>query len=136
MAQQVLKPLLLGMSALDVEGLWNEMNTATLPYGRKGLAVMAISGVDLALWDLRGKREGKSIAAVLGATPASAARQLPSYSTAPPDAAAAVAEGFGAIKLAIGVYSVLTERDKIVELVRHTREAIGPDVRADTGWTP
>lgn len=124
----MLRPLLLGLSAIDVEALWDAMNTATLPYGRKGLAVMAISGVDLALWDLRGMREGKSIAAILGATPAAAARRLPSYSTAPPDAATAVAEGFGAIKLAIGAFSVLTERDKIVELVRHTREAIGPDV--------
>ena len=49
MTQQVLKQLLVGLSALDVEALWDEMNTATLPYGRKGLAVMAISGVDLAL---------------------------------------------------------------------------------------
>ncbi len=127
--RQVLKPLLLGLSALDVEALWNEMNNATLPYGRKGLAVMAISGVDLALWDLRGKRAGKSVAAILGATPAATDRRLPSYSTAPPDAASAVAEGFAAIKLAIGSFSVLTQRGQIVELVRRTREAIGPGVR-------
>ena len=69
------------------------------------------------------------MAAILGASPTAAARRLPSYSTAPPDAAAAVAEGFGAIKLGIGNYSVLTEREEIVELVRSTREAIGPDVR-------
>ena len=69
------------------------------------------------------------MAAILGASPTAAARRLPSYSTAPPDAAAAVAEGFGAIKLSIGNYSVLTEREEIVELVRSTREAIGPDVR-------
>ena len=53
MVRQVLRPLLLGLSALDVESLWEEMNTAVLPYGRKGLAVMALSGIDLALWDLR-----------------------------------------------------------------------------------
>lgn len=129
MVRQVLKQLLLGLSALDVEALWDEMNTATLPYGRKGLAVMAISGVDLALWDLRGKREGKSVAALLGATPAATTRRLPSYSTAPLDATSAVAEGFTAIKLAVGSFSVLTQRDEIVEVVRRTREAIGPDVR-------
>ena len=44
---------LIARPALDVESLWEEMNTAVLPYGRKGLAVMALSGVDLALWDLR-----------------------------------------------------------------------------------
>eukprot|EP01052_Picozoa_sp_SAG31_P041247 SAG31_NODE_6201_length_2126_cov_3.087321_3_plen_59_part_00 len=43
--ERVLRPLLLGASAQDVEELWEEMNHATLPYGRKGLAVMALSGV-------------------------------------------------------------------------------------------
>jgi hypothetical protein len=35
--------------------MWDQMFRATLPYGRKGLAIHAISAVDLALWDLLGK---------------------------------------------------------------------------------
>ena len=62
---EVLRPLLVGQPAAEVEELWEQMNTATLPYGRKGIAVMALSGVDLALWDLRGKRAGLPVAALL-----------------------------------------------------------------------
>ena len=62
-----LRPLLIGKDASDVEALWEDMYDHTLAYGRKGLAIMAISGVDLALWDLRGKAAGKTIAEVLGA---------------------------------------------------------------------
>jgi L-rhamnonate dehydratase len=128
--QDVLKPLLVGQPAADVEQLWEQMNTVVLPYGRKGLAVMALSGVDLALWDLRGKRAGKSVAALLNpsASMTELGRALPSYITMPTDAAAAVADGFRAIKLAIGHYSVRDDMDKIIELVRETRTAIGDEV--------
>src|SRR5947209_8172479 len=64
----VLRDLLLGRDAGPVEELWEEMYRATLPFGRKGVAIMALSGVDLALWDLRGKAERKSVAALLAAS--------------------------------------------------------------------
>ena len=75
--ETALRHLLIGADASDVEGLWQQMYRATLAYGRKGLALMAISGVDLALWDLRGKREGKAVVEVLGGT----AKQVPAYRT-------------------------------------------------------
>ncbi len=53
----VLRDLLLGRSAEPIDALWAAMYRATLPFGRKGVAIMALSGVDLALWDLRGKAE-------------------------------------------------------------------------------
>ena len=53
--QTVLREVLIGANAEDVEGLWDAMYRHTAAYGRKGIAMMAISGVDLALWDLRGK---------------------------------------------------------------------------------
>ncbi len=62
----VLRDLLLGQNPEPVENLWHDMYAATLAFGRKGLAVMAISGVDLALWDLRGKAARKTIAELLG----------------------------------------------------------------------
>ena len=60
-----LSRLLCGADATHVEDLWEEMYTATRAFGRKGISVMAISGLDLALWDLRGKRDGKAVAEIL-----------------------------------------------------------------------
>ncbi len=50
--------LLLGEDSANVERLWDQMFRALLPYGRKGLPIMAISAVDIALWDLLGKARG------------------------------------------------------------------------------
>ena len=74
----VLRGVLLRKDAGDIEAAWQEMYRATLPFGRKGLAIMAISGVDLALWDLKGKREGKSIVELLGG---SREASVPAYKT-------------------------------------------------------
>src|SRR5438874_10735296 len=62
----VLRDLLLAQSPEPIESLWQAMYAATLPFGRKGVAIMALSGVDLALWDLRGKAEHRSVADLLG----------------------------------------------------------------------
>ena len=43
----------------DIRALWDRVYTLSLPYGRKGLPVMALSGLDLALWDLLGKTQGR-----------------------------------------------------------------------------
>ena len=50
----------------DIRSIWDTLYTASLPYGRKGIAVMALSGVDLALWDLLGRAEGKPVCELLG----------------------------------------------------------------------
>jgi L-rhamnonate dehydratase len=50
----------------DITQVWDELYAASLPYGRKGVAIMALSGVDLALWDLLGKAEGVPVYALLG----------------------------------------------------------------------
>src|SRR5947209_11925178 len=53
--ERTLKPLLLGRDPLGHEWLWEEMFWAVRGFGRKGLAFCAISAVDIALWDLKGK---------------------------------------------------------------------------------
>ena len=65
----VLRDLLIGRNPEDISQLWSEMYQATLAFGRKGIAVMAISGIDLALWDLRGKSEKLPIVSLLGGFP-------------------------------------------------------------------
>ncbi len=74
----VLRDALLGRDPGPVESLWEEMYRLTLPYGQKGLAIMALSGVDLALWDLRGKAEQEPVARLLGGC---TGEPLPTYVT-------------------------------------------------------
>ena len=53
-----LKPMVLGKDPFTIEQLWQTMYRGTTRYGRKGAAVRAISGVDIALWDIVGKKTG------------------------------------------------------------------------------
>jgi D-galactarolactone cycloisomerase len=53
--ESALKPLLIGADPLQVEPLWQRMYMHTRDYGMKGALMAAISGVDIALWDLAGK---------------------------------------------------------------------------------
>src|SRR5580693_5093081 len=50
-----LRQLLLGEDPRDVERLWEKMYRGTIYFGRRGAAIQAISGADIALWDLLGK---------------------------------------------------------------------------------
>lgn len=55
-----------GRDPSQVEKIWDQMYFSTQYYGRKGLVVNAISGVDLALWDLLGKLRGEPVYQLLG----------------------------------------------------------------------
>lgn len=55
-----------GRSPTEYEKIWDQMYFSTQYYGRKGLVVNAISGVDLALWDLLGKLRGEPVYQMLG----------------------------------------------------------------------
>ena len=61
-----LAPMLRGHDPLQVEAIWEQNYKLTRWYGRKGAAMSALGGVDMALWDIRGKVEGKSICELLG----------------------------------------------------------------------
>ena len=59
-----LRELLVGRridSVEDIRDAWDALYAESLPYGRKGIGVMALSGIDLALWDLLGRAEGKPV---------------------------------------------------------------------------
>jgi hypothetical protein len=64
--QEHLAPILIGESPFDVELLWERMYRHTVKFGRKGMVVEAISGVDIALWDLMGKATGQPLYNLLG----------------------------------------------------------------------
>lgn len=61
-----LKPMLLGEDPLFAQRLWETMYHQTVRYGRKGAAVRAISAVDIALWDLIGKKAGLPLHQLIG----------------------------------------------------------------------
>jgi len=61
-----LRHVLIGQDPLDIEGLWRRMYLGSVYYGRRGAAMHAISGVDIALWDIKGKKLGKPVSDLLG----------------------------------------------------------------------
>src|SRR5438067_2437989 len=96
----VLRDLLLGRDASAVEELHRAMSEHTQFYGRKGLVVMATSGVDLALWDLRGKAAGLPVAKLLNPK-VDLAAAMPTYGTVftEREIDAALGAGHAALKL-------------------------------------
>jgi L-rhamnonate dehydratase len=132
--REVLRDLLCGRPVEPVEQRWEEMFRATLPFGRKGLAIMAISGVDLALWDLRAKAAGQPVARLLDPE-VDLNRPIPTYRTvwdAVPDDLPADGSG---IKLHLGMSptgqadaaSRAVQIERLVERLAEARRRIGPD---------
>lgn len=64
--EHTLKPLILGADPFDTNLLWETMYRFTLNHGRKGLVLAAISAVDIALWDLKGRLLGQPVYNLLG----------------------------------------------------------------------
>jgi L-alanine-DL-glutamate epimerase-like enolase superfamily enzyme len=65
--EQELKPLLVGEDPLRIERLWQKMFWRTRQHGRRGIVMHAISGIDIALWDLAGKVAKLPVYRLLGA---------------------------------------------------------------------
>lgn len=61
-----LREILIGQNPFDIEVLWNEMFDRTYFYGRKGAAITAMSGTDIALWDIIGKATETPLHQLLG----------------------------------------------------------------------
>jgi L-alanine-DL-glutamate epimerase-like enolase superfamily enzyme len=59
-------PLLIGVDPFDVELNWSKMYRASVRYGRRGVAIAAISGIDIACWDIMGKALGVPVYELLG----------------------------------------------------------------------
>ena len=62
-----LAPMLVGEDPLMIEGLWQKMFARTRQYGRRGVVMQGISGIDIALWDIAGKVAKMPVYKVLGA---------------------------------------------------------------------
>ncbi|MCA9014141.1 MAG: mandelate racemase/muconate lactonizing enzyme family protein [Planctomycetaceae bacterium] len=120
----VLRDLLLGRNPEEISQLWEEMYQATLAFGRKGLAIMAISGVDLALWDLRGKLEQQPLVSLLGGKPG---EKIPTYRTVwDPEDLQTTSEHAG-YKLHLGKVAAPDQRELMISSVEQARAYIGPE---------
>src|SRR5262245_18643836 len=119
----VLRDLLLGKSPELIGELWQSMYDATLPFGRKGIAIMALSGLDLALWDLAGKVARQPVAYLLNE--ALRWRPIPTYVTVwdevPPD----LVGKYRAFKLHIGDQRDDTPVTAIVDGIAKARSVVG-----------
>ncbi|MGH7048402.1 MAG: mandelate racemase/muconate lactonizing enzyme family protein [Stellaceae bacterium] len=62
-----LRPMLLGEDPLLIEGLWQKMFARTRQFGRRGIVMNALSGIDIALWDIAGKVARLPVYRLLGA---------------------------------------------------------------------
>ena len=123
--ESVLEPIIVGQNAENIESLWSLMYRATLPFGRKGLAIMAISGVDLALWDLRGKKAELPVARLLGG---SIDHPIPTYSTLfSPDVLPHLQQGQRSFKIHVNSFHDTPDRKQLVDQVTTVRNTIGPD---------
>jgi L-lyxonate dehydratase len=141
-----LTPLLVGADPWDVEFLWQHMYRKTMAFGRRGVGMVAISGVDIALWDLLGKAAGQPVFRLLGGR---TKPRIPVYASRlysqPLDALAAEAQkykkdGYRAMKMRFG-WGPTDGADGMqrnVDLVRTVREVVGDgvDIMADAymGW--
>ena len=133
---EALRPRLIGADPTRIEALWRKMYLGTFRYGRKGMVINAISGVEVALWDILGKSCGQPVYKLLGGASWDRVRayaSLPPYERAEDaaaDAAEMAAEGYHMVKL--------HQRD--IESIAQSRRAIGPkvDLSVDVNgcWTP
>jgi L-rhamnonate dehydratase len=108
----------------DVERIWDQMYRSTMYYGRKGLALFAISAVDLALWDLCGKLRDEPVYKLLSGETKAA---LPCYCTGIKPKRYQELGFFGAkLPLPHGPADGQAGIDANVALVAAAREEVGP----------
>lgn len=142
-----LKPLLLGKDPFDTEFLWQHMYRQTMAFGRKGIGMVAISAVDIALWDILGKATQQPVFKLLGGR---TKRKIPVYASKlysqklenlAAEANEYKSQGYKAMKMRFGWGPVdgAAGMQRNVELLKTLREVIGYeiDLMADAymGWT-
>ncbi len=114
-----------GAKVTDVEKIWDQMYRSTIFYGRRGVVLNAVSGVDLALWDLLGRLRQEPVYAMLGGP---VRDEIQFYATgARPDLAQKMGFLGGKMPLHHGPAEGEEGLAKNVEQIRDMREKVGPD---------
>jgi D-galactarolactone cycloisomerase len=126
-------PWLIGEDPLRTDVLWQTIYARLRDHGQKGVVIQGLSGIDIALWDIKGRHFAVPAHQLLGGA---ARTEVQAYATGlyrrrsgdplkylPEEAAAYAAEGFRAVKLKVG-FGIAED----AAVTRAVREAIGPDV--------
>jgi L-rhamnonate dehydratase len=127
-----LAQVLLGEDPFRTEYLWQRMYRANIYGGRRGIAIHAMSGIDLALWDIKGKALGMPIWKLLGGGFADSLRPYAStlFGATPAEtgdrARRFADQGFTAVKFGWDPMGKDAKTD--VALVREARRGLGPDL--------
>ena len=127
---KVLKPLLIGMDPTEIDKIWDKVYVrgGHKEFGTRGIGVVALSGVDIALWDILGKARGMPLYELLGGK---CRDKVPVYATALyPEEPSKVArrargfaeQGFHGVKIKVGF-----DLDQDIRIVRAVREELGKD---------
>ncbi len=129
---QSLRNILIGMDVFQYERIWNMMYRPKL-FGRKGFETRAISAVDIALWDLMGKKAGVSVHQLLGGCSDSVPAYIAggyyekdkSYELLRSEVKENVRKGAKAVKMKIGGAPIPID----IERIDAVRDAVGPKCR-------
>jgi D-galactarolactone cycloisomerase len=130
---QSVAPWLIGEEALRTDVLWQRIYARLRDHGQKGVVIQGLSGIDIALWDIKGRHFGVPAYQLLGGA---LRNEVQAYATGlyrrksgdpldylAAEAAGYAAEGFKAVKLKVG-FGI----DEDAAVTRAVRAAIGPDV--------
>ena len=130
MVEHDLAPLLVGLDCLDIEALYEKMQWHIHYVGRGGVASFAISAVDIALWDIRGKRTEKALWQMAGGAGQTCKAYCGGIDLNFPiekllaQTRSYLDRGFNGVKIKIGQPTL----DEDVARIKAIRELIGPDV--------
>lgn len=135
-----LRSLAVGEDPCQVESLWDRLFLGSFYYGRRGAALQAISGIDLACWDIFAKHMDLPVSVLLGGRRRESVRAYASTlfrDTAEEVRAAGqeyVERGFTAVKFGWGPFGADVRTD--VALAEAAREGVGDDTELmiDAGW--
>lgn len=139
---KILQPLLIGMDPTEIGAIWDKayFRGGHKEFGTRGVGVVAMSGIDIALWDILGKVRGVPLYQLLGGK---CREKVPVYATALyPEEPSKVAkrargfaeQGFHGVKIKVGF-----DLDQDIRIVRAVRQELGKDFSimtdANQGYT-
>jgi len=132
--ENVIAPVICGMDPFDREVIWHRVYNLLRDHGQKGMPLQALSGVDIALWDITGKAFNLPLYKLLGGP---FRDRIPVYGYGmmfrrvadlktlfAEESQALVAKGFKAVKMKIGIGP-----KEDLDLVEAVRKAVGPEIR-------
>lgn len=121
--RDMVKPLLMGQNGGDPEGLLYQLQRKLHIFGRYGITIFALSGVDIALWDIKAKIAGLPLASLLAPKPRIA---VPAYASLVHYGSETVVAAMAERALAKG-YASIKLHEKSIPIIRKARRSIGRD---------